>query len=83
MKTAVKVLWAISLALALASLATCYFGAEHAVHQIPPEVRARMSDTDWIGVEWIGYGLFLGSLAVILALAALTLRIRQRRHSKT
>ena len=55
----------------LASMATCYFGVRYAINQIPPEVRAGMSDTDWVGSEWIGRGMYLFLLGVLIGLIPL------------
>ena len=49
MKRLTRTLLALSFVLMLAGMSTCYFGQRHAVNQIPPEVRAGMSDTDWVG----------------------------------
>lgn len=62
----------------MASFAVEYFGMEHAIKQIPPETRAKMSDTDWIGFEWTMCGLGLFALAVTTGLIALILFFLQR-----
>jgi hypothetical protein len=38
---------------------------EYEIAKIPPDIRARMTDTDWIGVEWIGRGMILQVVALI------------------
>jgi hypothetical protein len=50
----IKIQFFTGIVLAAASFATCYFGVKHLVEQIPPEIRRGMTDTDWIGIEWIG-----------------------------
>lgn len=49
---------------------TCYFGVRHDIAQIPVERRARMTDFDWIGVEWISAGLATQAFSVALVIAA-------------
>jgi hypothetical protein len=71
MKRVVRILLWTSLFLFLSSMATCYFGVKYAVTQIPPEVRGRMHDTDWVGVEWITCGSALLLLSLATSLAAL------------
>jgi hypothetical protein len=56
--------------LLIASFATCHFGVQHEINKIPPEIRARMSDFDWIGIRWIAWGGAIFILACILALTA-------------
>lgn len=55
----------------LASFAVCHFGTEYEINKIPPDVRAQMDDYDWIGAEWIIYGMWLNLLALFTALVAL------------
>jgi hypothetical protein len=77
MKKSIKVLLWVSLLLFVASLSTCYFGVNYAISQIPPEVRAKMGDTDWVGVEWITRGLFLllaSLLSLLIAFALIFVR---------
>lgn len=66
MKTAFRTLLLVSLLLFVASWVTCYFGVQHEINKIPPDVRARMGDTDWVGVEWINRGMLLEGIAFIL-----------------
>ncbi len=73
MKTSMKVLLCVSLLLFVASLSTCYFGVNYSISQIPPEVRAKMGDTDWVGVEWITRGLLLLLASLLLLLIAFAL----------
>jgi hypothetical protein len=50
--------------LTLASIITCDFGMSSAVRKIPPERRAKMSDTDWVGAEW-ALAAFLGEAGAL------------------
>jgi hypothetical protein len=75
-----RVLFALSFLLMLASFATCHYGVQHEISKIPPETRARMSDFDWIGVEWIERGMIVLFVAIILACVALTMWLRGRRR---
>ena len=79
----IRVLLWISAILFVAAMATCHFGVEHEINKIPPEVRAHMSDTDWIGAEWIFGGIGILALSLLSLLAALghwlTKNIRNRK----
>lgn len=70
MKIALRLLLLISLLLSVASWATCRFGVQHEINKIPPEVRSRMTDTDWVGVEWIGRGMLMQGIALGLLVMA-------------
>jgi hypothetical protein len=72
MKSLAKILAALSLLLSIVSLATCHFGVQYEIDKIPPEIRARMSDTDWIGIEWIFRGMLIFFGAVISSVIALS-----------
>ena len=72
MKRSTLILLTVSLVMIAGSMATCFFGIRYAENQIPPEIRAGMSDTDWVGREWIGramvlflVGAFIGSIPLI------------------
>ena len=80
MRRTIKALLWVALILMLSSMATCLFGVRYAVSQIPPEVRAGMSDTDWVGVEWIARGAVLLAAALGSALTALALWLYRRRQ---
>jgi hypothetical protein len=86
MKKAIRVLWGMSLLSIVAGMATCYFGVRYAISQIPAEQRARMGDTDWVGVEWITRSLLLDLVALIFAFAAIVVwlihRYLKRRDEK-
>ena len=78
MRNTIKYLLWLSLLILVASFAVEYYGVEHAIKQIPPETRAKMSDTDWIGFEWTICGLGLFAIAVTSGLIALILFVLQR-----
>jgi hypothetical protein len=82
MKSVAKVLIALSLLLSIASLATGYFGVRHEIDKIPPEIKARMSDFDWIGIEWIAGGLIIFAFALISAITGLTIWLIDRSRAK-
>lgn len=71
MKTSTRVSLILSFVIILGSMATCFFGVRHAVNQIPPEVRAGMTDTDWVGHEWIGRGFIVFLVGVAIGLIPL------------
>jgi TRAP-type C4-dicarboxylate transport system permease small subunit len=78
----VKILLFTGLFLLIGSFATCYFGVQYAESQISPEIRSKMTDTDWIGIEWIGRGLLILLLALITLCSSLFLWLR-RKYAKT
>ncbi|MFN0109230.1 MAG: hypothetical protein ACKVZH_10295 [Blastocatellia bacterium] len=77
-----KLAW-VSLLLTALSIATCNFGVDYEIKKIPPEIRAGMSDTDWIGSQWIFRGMGILAIALILAATAFVLWLAQRRRSIT
>jgi hypothetical protein len=79
LKRLVKILAAFSLLLSAVSFATCQFGVQYEINKIPPEMRSRMSDFDWIGFEWIIRGTLIFFVAVISAAIALSMRIVAKR----
>ena len=64
--------------LMVAALATCQLGVDHEIAKIPAEQRAGMSDTDWIGAEWIFRGMAIGAAGAAVLVVALVLRARRR-----
>lgn len=60
----------------------CHFGIQSEIGKIPPEVRARMSDTDWIGAEWAIRSLFIDIAAAVLLAIAIGLWMYERRQSR-
>jgi len=75
-----RVLFGLSLLLIVASWATCHYGVEHELSKIPAETRARMTDFDWIGVEWIWRGTIMLFVALILDFVALLMWLARRRR---
>jgi len=76
MRRASNWLMVVTLLLTGAAFATCKFGVQHAINQIPPETRRHMSDTDWVGTEWIFRGMALQALAVTTGIIWVVLRVR-------
>jgi len=64
-----RVLFLLSAALFVASFAIALWGIGFEVEQIPPEIRAKMSDTDWVGGDWAILGAQLGMFSFGLAIA--------------
>lgn len=86
MKKSFRILLLSFLLLTIASLATCHFGVQHEINKIPFEVRSKMTDFDWVGVEWITLGMFIQIAAFICLALAISLYIFQQMkntHSKT
>ena len=77
MRLSAKRLAWISAFFLVASLATCHFGVQHEINKIPPEIRAQMSDFDWIGIKWIVWGAAFLIMAIGLALAATVCQVIQ------
>ena len=63
----------------LGSGLTCFIGPRYTVSQLPAAQRGSMTDTDWIGVEWIGAGMVLLAIAVTLMIAAVVMSRRAKR----
>lgn len=78
MRRAAKILLWCAVMLFLAATATCYFGERYALSKIPPEIRAGMEDTDWIGAKWIGLGMILLFGAFVSGMTAFVLVIKHR-----
>jgi hypothetical protein len=66
--------------LLLASSAMCNFGIEHEIGKIPPEVRARMGDTDWVGAQWAIRALVVDIFALCIIVAGVLLWFFERRR---
>ena len=71
----------IALLLWLSGMAACELGVRYELAKIPPEQRARMSDTDWIGAEWIFRGMVMGTVALLVAATALIGQWSQRKRA--
>lgn len=76
----IKILLGTSVVFVFASYASCKFGVQHEINKIPPEVRAGMSDFDWIGFEWIALGAIALVGAILLAMIATVLWMMQRQR---
>jgi hypothetical protein len=74
----VKIFIILSLFFAASSFATGYFGVRYAANQIFPQVRAGMSDTDWVGVEWIGRSILILFLSLGCLLVSLLFWMRHK-----
>jgi hypothetical protein len=48
--------------LLVAGWLVAYYGIEYEISKIPPEIRNRMSDTDWVGGSWAVIG---GNVSVL------------------
>lgn len=80
MKKAARILAYFSILFTATSLATCHFGGQLEIDKIPPEVRAGMSDTDWVGAKWVFRGMFVFAISIVFAALSLTLWLIQRRR---
>lgn len=74
----IKSLFFIGLVSIVVSFSTCYFGVKYAKQQIPSELRNKMSDTDWIGVEWIGLGSVILLIAILALILSMILWLRKK-----
>jgi len=83
MKNAFRYFVAITAALWLGGAATCHFGVEYEIAKIPRDVRARMQDTDWVGVDWVFRGIALQGIGVLVLLGGLAVRAYVRDRQKT
>lgn len=78
MKKAIRVFTLTSVILFALACATCHFGVEHEISKIPPDVRARMSDTDWVGAQWVFRGMGIWALSLSSLLVSVILRLFQK-----
>jgi hypothetical protein len=84
-KRVVRVSFALSVLLFFLSLFVGFFGQEYELSKIPPEIRANMTNTDWIGTEWIMLAIIMFAVSVFLALLGLLLwvfTVRKKRHRR-
>jgi hypothetical protein len=59
------------LILTVISLSICYFGVEYEINKISPEIRSKMTDFDWIGIEWIRLGILIQIVAIVCLIPAI------------
>ena len=78
MKRVIRILLGGAVLLFVASLATCYFGVDHAIRQQYPNGVPRGQDTDWIGVEWLMRGMILMLIAIATVVIACCFWLFQR-----
>lgn len=69
MKRLGNVLLLAAIAVALLGYGVARWGIRHEVAKIPEATRARMADTDMIGLEWAVAGAFLFLAACAMAVA--------------
>jgi cobalamin biosynthesis protein CobD/CbiB len=74
MKRLTRALMAVSLALMLAGMGTCYFGQRYVENEIPVRVRA--------GMEWIERGLNLVMLGVLVGVLAIIVHLIRRLYPR-
>jgi hypothetical protein len=77
-----KALILVSAVLLTAGITMCNVGIQYEISQIPPEQRAQMTDTDWVGAEWGIRAVFLELVGLLLGLAGVALLIIQRWQCK-
>jgi hypothetical protein len=59
--------WLLALAwiLLTASVLLCMVGPRLFVSDVPPDIKSRMGDADWIGFAWIIAGIVVGALGLV------------------
>ena len=75
-----RTLFALAFTTMVAGVATCYFGIQHEIAKIPPEQRARMTDTDWVGVEWVALGSTIFAGGIVVLVITIAFRAWRRSH---
>jgi hypothetical protein len=80
MSNFLRTLGGLSLLLTIASWATCHFGVKHEINKIPAEQRARITDFDWVGAEWITMGMIIFLVGILCALITFVLWVIRRRR---
>ena len=80
MSRIVRGLFALAAIVFIAGVGTCYFGVDHEIAKIPPHIRASMTDTDWVGTEWVALGMAIsgGGIAILVIAFAFRARVRSR-----
>ena len=76
-----RLLFLVAALIFVGGLATCWFGVQHEIAKIPPDVRARMSDTDWVGVEWVARGMTVCGFALGILIISIAIRAWLRSRS--
>jgi hypothetical protein len=66
----------------VAATTMCVVGTQYEISQIPPEQRAKMTDTDWVGAEWGLRAFFVQILGLVVGLAGGAMLVFQRWQSK-
>lgn len=82
-KSFTKISFLIFLLLTTTSLATCHFGVESEIGKIPAEIRAGMSNFDWIGINWIFYGTIIQIVAFVFLFIGTILFLKSKKRTKT
>jgi hypothetical protein len=59
------------------SLALSLVGPRLTAGDVPPDIRNRMGDVDWMGLGWIIVGMIVGALALMCFVAQWVLRPRR------
>jgi hypothetical protein len=67
-------LLAVGWVLLAASLLLCLVGPHLSVREVPPDIKNRMGDADWIGLAWVLSGVAIGALALVCLVAEWALR---------
>jgi hypothetical protein len=75
-----RTLLSLSLLVIVSSWVTCYFGVQHEIDKIPQDQRAKMTDFDWTGVEWIEFGMTILIGGVLLGVAGIFLWLVERKR---
>ena len=74
MKRVSRILFLLAGTVFLGGVATCYFGVDHEIAKIPPEIRAEMADTDWLGSEWVLLGMVISAGGICILVIAFAFR---------
>ena len=77
-----KALVLIAAVLFTLGITMCTVGRQYEVSQIPPEQRAQMTDTDWVGAQWGIRAIFVELIALLLGLAGGAMLLIHWRRSK-
>ena len=74
MRRASRILFLLAGTVFLGGVATCYFGVDHEIARIPLEIRAGMTDTDWVGSEWVLLGMVISAGGICILVIAFAFR---------
>jgi hypothetical protein len=81
MKAWGKALVVTAVVVLVAAVLTCQLGVQREIDAIPEATRTRMVDFDWVGVQWIERGMWVGVAGLVIGAVGMVLLLKQRRKN--